>query len=518
MAVTEGAANPVPLAHRQDFALAQALVRPSLRTLEGPAGSVSLEPKVMQVLLAFVDAGGAVITRDDLVRTCWGGRIVGEDAVTRTIAELRRAARRSGAGFTIETIPRIGYRLDNGGAGPARASQANGSAGHTKRRVLAASVLGAFAVAGGLVAWQGRGRGAALASLDTARRALNDGFPDSGTVAASALAEAIRLAPRDAEAWGLLAFAYRDIAEGASPQDVSQAIHAGEAAARRALDLDPRQGDALAALATLRPYFGDYAAGEDRLLKALSVDPGNFLAITQLVGLYQGVGRVSLSERWNERAARIDPYSPVPQYRRALKLWGLRQLDEADQAIERAMQLWPRHPSVWNARMMLFAFTGRPAAGLALLEEERSRPASLKEPALALWRTSLRALESRTAADIAAARTANVEAAPRSPGFANNALMTLSMLGELDAAFDVAFGYFLRRGPLITSLWGGAGELPVSALRWRRSMALFVPPCAPMRADPRFADLMDGMGIAQYWRQRDVAPDPQLGLGWLTRR
>jgi tetratricopeptide (TPR) repeat protein len=316
----------------------------------------------------------------------------------------------------------------------------------------------------------------------------------------------------------LLAFAYRDIAEGAAPQGVSPAIRASEEAARRALALDSRQGSALAALATLRPHFGDYGAGEDRLMKVLAVDPRNFLAMLHLVPLLQGVGRVRASLEWNDRAGRIDPHSPVPQYRRGLKLWGLGQLAAAEQAMDRAIQLWPRHPSVWNARMMMFAFTGRAGAGLALLDEEGSRPATLKKPALDLWRVSLRALQSRTAGDIAAARAANTAAAPRSPGFANTAMLNLAMLGEIDAAFDIAFGYYLRRGPLIASMWEGAGELPVSAIRWRRSMALFVPPAAPMRADPRFAELMEGMGITQYWRQRGVGPDPQLGLDWLRRR
>lgn len=517
MADRDAMAPGTPLAHRQDFPLANATVRPSVRTLEGPGGSLTLEPKVMQVLLAFVDAGGAVITRDDLIRQCWGGRIVGDDAVNRTIAELRRVTRESRAGFSIETIPRIGYRLDLG-AVPESAAK-DGGAGlagtaSTRRATIAAALAIGLGVAGG-IAWWRQGETDATAGetlVDKGRRTLHNGFPDSGTVASGYLRVAVQQAPRDAEAWGLLAFAYRDIAEGAAPEDVSRAVQAGEEAARRALDLNPTQGDALAALATLKPYFGEFAAGEDRLMKVLAVDPDNFLAITQLVGLLQGVGRVRSSSDWNDRAGRIDPQSPVPQYRRALKHWSLGQLDAADQAIDRAMQVWPRHPSVWNARMMLFAYTGQPAAARTLLDDRRIRPATMQKPALDLWGASLRALESRSARDVEAARAANVVAASRSPGFANNALMTLSMLGELDAAFDVAHGYFLRRGPLITTLWEGAGELPVSALRWRRTMALFVPPAAPMRADPRFDALMEGMGIAQYWRARNLRPDYQLGL------
>ena len=130
---------------------------------------------------------------------------------------------------------------------------------------------------------------------------------------------------------------------------------------------------------------------------------------------------------------------------------------------------------------------------------------------------SLRALASRSASDVAAAREANIALAPRSPGFANNAIMSLSMLGEIDAAFDVAFGSFLRRGPLIGTLWGGAGEMPVNTLRWRRTVAFFIPATAPLRADPRFAELCEGLGLASYWRQRRIRPDYQLGQSLETR-
>lgn len=510
MTVRDDTAPGTPLARRKDFVLANATVRPSVRTIDGPAASLTLEPKVMQVLLAFADAEGAVITRDDLIRSCWGGRIVGDDAVNRTIAELRRATRESEAGFAIETIPRIGYRLDLGAGPVATRMELTGS--HATRRAVAAALVAGVAIAGGFTFWRQREHDAAAtqALVEKGRRALYNGFPDSGSVASRHLAAAVKRSPQNAEAWGLLAFAYRDMAESAPPEKVSRTVEASETAARRALELDPEQGNALAALASLEPYFGEFAAGEDRLRHVISIDPTNVLAITQLVGLLQGVGRVRASAEWNDRLARLDPYSPVAQYRRALKLWSMGQLNAADQTIDRTMQLWPRHPSVWNARMMLFAFTGRPAAGLALLDDARSRPATMRKQGLDLWRTSLQALRSHSGADIAAARLANIAAAPRSPGFANNALMTLSMLGEVDAAFDVANGYFLRRGPLITTLWSGAGELPVSALRWRRTMALFVPPAAPMRADPRFGALMEGMGIARYWRQKRVRPDYQL--------
>lgn len=52
------------LAHRGDLRLGATLVRPSIRSLEGPRGSIKVEPRVMQVLVAL--ANGAVRTRDEL--------------------------------------------------------------------------------------------------------------------------------------------------------------------------------------------------------------------------------------------------------------------------------------------------------------------------------------------------------------------------------------------------------------------------------------------------------------------
>ncbi len=114
----------IDLAHTPDFALGPMVVRPSNRMLEyGPEREV-LEPRVMQVLVALVQARGAVVSRDDLVRRCWDGRAVGEDAINRCIARLRRIADAGAVQyFSIETIPRVGYRLIPGATTAPSASE-----------------------------------------------------------------------------------------------------------------------------------------------------------------------------------------------------------------------------------------------------------------------------------------------------------------------------------------------------------------------------------------------------------
>jgi DNA-binding winged helix-turn-helix (wHTH) protein/tetratricopeptide (TPR) repeat protein len=100
----------IDLAGEQVFQLAGLAVRPAtLEVLAGDRREV-LEPRVMQVLVALAHKRGEMVSRDELIRLCWGGRIVGEDAITRCLARLRKLAQIHG-GFEIETVPRVGVRL-----------------------------------------------------------------------------------------------------------------------------------------------------------------------------------------------------------------------------------------------------------------------------------------------------------------------------------------------------------------------------------------------------------------------
>ena len=101
---------PVILAREGAFALGPLRIDPSLRAVLGAGCSETLEPRVMQVLVVLARAGGTIVTRDELTMSCWGGRVVGEDAINRTLGRLRRLARQTDA-FQLETIRKVGYRL-----------------------------------------------------------------------------------------------------------------------------------------------------------------------------------------------------------------------------------------------------------------------------------------------------------------------------------------------------------------------------------------------------------------------
>ena len=104
--------GPESLAGEHDFQLGEISVWPSLREVRAGDKHEILEPRVMQVLVALSRANGAVVSRDELIRQCWGGRIVGEDAINRCVSKIRQLSDFGGStSFEIETIPRVGYRL-----------------------------------------------------------------------------------------------------------------------------------------------------------------------------------------------------------------------------------------------------------------------------------------------------------------------------------------------------------------------------------------------------------------------
>jgi len=106
----EDGAVSIDLAREAPFALADLRVAPSSRELVNGAGAVMLQPRIMQVLVALARRRGEVVSRDELIHSCWSGRTVGEDAINRCIQAIRRVAAQQG-GFTVQTVARVGYRL-----------------------------------------------------------------------------------------------------------------------------------------------------------------------------------------------------------------------------------------------------------------------------------------------------------------------------------------------------------------------------------------------------------------------
>lgn len=106
------ALKPLDLATEPEFALGALIIRPPVREVIAQDRRETVEPRVMQVLVALAKADSAVVSRDQLIECCWGGRLVSDDAINSCVAKVRALAGfTSPPAFEIETIPRVGYRL-----------------------------------------------------------------------------------------------------------------------------------------------------------------------------------------------------------------------------------------------------------------------------------------------------------------------------------------------------------------------------------------------------------------------
>jgi hypothetical protein len=226
--------------------------------------------------------------------------------------------------------------------------------------------------------------------------------------------------------------------------------------------------------------------------------------------LLHSTGRCREALAVAERASAIDPLCPDHQARKAGRLWVIGRVAEADRVITRALELWPSHRIVWLIRLMIYAYTGRARAALAMLEDGKASPALFSPSAESVWRTSLTALDNPTARAVAAAREANISGSKATPAVAAQAILTLSALGELDAAFDIANGFLLGRGSVIVRPKPEKSVPTVNGPGWRNTFGLFTPPTKAMRLDQRFAPLADGLGLKEYWRRRGIGPDAFL--------
>lgn len=503
------------LALRPDFQLGPMLVSPSRRLVEGPGGRVTVEPLIMQVLLLLLDAAGKVVTRNQLFDECWGGVYVGDDSLNRAIAKIRRTGEQVAPGLLeIETIPRTGYRL----TGKVLANNAQHGSdkpeerGLSRRVVLASAGAFGVAAAGGFALWSFRTREDREFNDLMARGEEALDSADPATKPTQYFRRAVSIRPDDARAQGLFAFSQAVRAEFGEAGAGGAALEEAEQAARAALAINPNEPNARLAQTIIQRATLDFAANEDRLREILATDPDNILAMRTLWGLLVSVGRSRDALALVERALAVKPLAAGNHYPRAQLLWILGRTAEADRVIDRAMQYWPSHRFVRYARFTIFAYAGRPRAALAMLEKPETAPQNFSPAMISLWRVTLAAFDRQSPASIAAARRANIDASKRDLTLTTQAVQALSMLGDVDSAFDVANDVLVFRRSSGLRSQSASNRPPVKSTAWRFAPWLFTPPTAAMRADPRFKAICDEIGLTEYWAKRGIRPDYQLGI------
>ena len=85
---------------------------PDRRELRSGATAVAVEPQVFDLLVHLIRRREHVVSRDELIESIWGGRIVSESALSTRINAVRSAIGDSGTEQRlIKTLPRKGVRF-----------------------------------------------------------------------------------------------------------------------------------------------------------------------------------------------------------------------------------------------------------------------------------------------------------------------------------------------------------------------------------------------------------------------
>jgi DNA-binding winged helix-turn-helix (wHTH) protein/Tfp pilus assembly protein PilF len=506
--------NPVPidLAHQSDFELGFLTVMPSTREIVRADGSRDmLEPRVMQVLVALHQASPNVVSRDDLIARCWEGRIVGDDAMNAAIGKLRRMA------FVIETIPRVGYRLVTAqpksvaatvSTQPQQTVAVDKSIGNRRLVLGSGLALGATALAAGgwwLAASQHASPTSAphatpmVASLIArGNEMLRQGRLEAPSQAAGLFQQAITLAPENADAWAGLAMADVLLAQNGSKAAYAAQFIRAQSALDRAMALDPHNAAAWAAKSRSYPFRGAWLESEQAYRQGLVFHPNDDALLLELANRLHLAGRMREAAAAMKRCLAAVSYQidPAITWISISVFTGAGQLVEADQAAARGMAMFPRHPLTWLNRIYLLMYTGRASEALLILRDNDNRPPDLKDDQINGVIAVAMAMNGKARSDIDKATALQLVRAQKGGRDADNAIMFLSGLGKLDEAFAVAQrSYF---GP-------DANIQPI-----QYAPCLFQPGCRAMRKDPRFATLMDQMGLTAYWRKAGVKPDYQV--------
>ena len=246
-----------------------------------------------------------------------------------------------------------------------------------------------------------------------------------------------------------------------------------EAAARKALDIDPNLGEAYTGLALATTYYDrNWPEAEKYFKKALSLNP-NFPTAHQWYSLYvNAVGRSDEAIGESKRALDLDPLSLPVNYQVASAYYLSRRYDEAIEQGRKSIEMDPNFPL--SHRGLARAYSAKGMYPEAIGEWQKYQDLNPGSDALA-----------------------NLIYSYGRAGDQGQALHGLEMLqGRSREGYVPAYAFAMA--------YLGLGEKDQALVRLeqaitnRESLVVFLKVDAigdPIRSDPRFADLVRSIGL-----------------------
>jgi DNA-binding winged helix-turn-helix (wHTH) protein/TolB-like protein/tetratricopeptide (TPR) repeat protein len=284
---------------------------------------------------------------------------------------------------------------------------------------------------------------------------------------------AISRDPEFAAAWAATAdlWLFRGRYSNSSPREP---FEKARAAATKAVSLDPDLAEGHAALAQVyADHDWDWQRAEREFRRALDLNPNSDVAHGQFAYLLMFRRDFAGALEHARRATEIDPVSPLWAILRSQVLHYAGRHDEAIRNLEETLRL---HPQLIPALLhlgLIYTNTGRPENGIAKFREAQ---------AIGSDSTQLLALEAfahATAGDRESALRILQDIEKRSEResvAASNVALAWTALGEKDRAFAWLERAYDQRIYLLRSV-------------------TVQPGFAPLRGDPRYAELVRRMGL-----------------------
>lgn len=387
----------------------------------------------------------------------------------------------------------------------------------TRRKILLASGCAVIATAGGLGLFElAKPRMPAKASglVGDGEEALSGASIDQFAQAAESFRSAAAIAPGFAEPWGGLAYAY-ELQANLAPVAQARNLHArAQEASRRALALDPNNGNALAAVALAVPFFGNWIAAERVCRVGLEKAPYHFGMLTNLGFILAQVGRTSEALASIEMALRANPKFVTAHMFRVPLLDDLNRFDDAEAAVNEAARAWPRNYAIWFTKLYHLAFHDGAIQALAMIDDHVNRPLGIPAADYAVVRLRIQAIADRAKGEIDRAIAASFEWAPKGSGYAENGLTFAGAVGRVDDAFRFIEAYFFNRGFALPDQRFAEEQGTYTPPRKRYSGLLFERFMGAVQSDARFERLLSELGLTAYWKETRTRPDY---LAWLHR-
>ncbi len=253
------------------------------------------------------------------------------------------------------------------------------------------------------------------------------------------------------------------------PDALQQLDRAARELAQESIRLDPSLADGHSSLGSLLYDAMEFEAAEAEALIAITLNPSLTIARLWYSAMLQEEGRAEDALRELRLAYELDPQSRISAGSYLRLLLTLRKLEDAKALLDRVYDL--DSGGRLSHESMVWYHIGRTdyAAALREVELAESLPPDNGPQRPLVWRATVLALTGRSAE--ARSVLKQLEAIPRWPNRNESLALSYGLLGELDDAFR-----FLSQG--------AECGLALQTIR-------LDPLAEPIRADPRFAQLLE---------------------------